>query len=439
MDATTESAVDHVHRSWFRLRAGTRTLLQVTLAVSLSWLITHTILGYDAPFFAPIASVIVLNSLGGRGRRAIEVVLGVATGILVGDLLILWLGTGGWQLVLVCVLAMAVVIGLGGSPLVITQAAVSAILVATIQPPGIDWIPHRFFHAAIGGAVALVVAQVVLPLDPARHLLRAAQPVFAGLGAVLDRTSMALAETDPAEAEAALVDARALDGQVRELEAVLDIARETARFSPSRRGRRKTVQQYREAARQIDLAVRNTRVLARSALALVAHGPDDDGAHPAPPEVALAVADLADAVRCLGDQLIGDAPAARTHHHAGQAAARTRVLFSDSRALSLSRVVGQIRSTGIDLLRGAGLDTEEAQRTLYDALSRDGMTVPLPTLGDPAPAPAEGIDLTKTGSLPMMRGALRRDPPDPGDPAEAATPATATDQGEDRDDGHRAG
>ena len=48
-----------------------------------------------APFFAPIAAVISLSlTLGQRGRRAPEVVFGVAVGLIVADLLVLAIGVG---------------------------------------------------------------------------------------------------------------------------------------------------------------------------------------------------------------------------------------------------------------------------------------------------------------------------------------------------------
>ncbi len=68
---------------------------QTALAASLAYFLAAYVIGSDQPFFAPIAAVISLGlTLGQRGRRAIEVVLGVVVGLVVADLLVLALGVG---------------------------------------------------------------------------------------------------------------------------------------------------------------------------------------------------------------------------------------------------------------------------------------------------------------------------------------------------------
>ncbi|MEX1163221.1 MAG: FUSC family protein [Nitriliruptor sp.] len=357
------SPLDALRPATARLRDARRTFVQVALAIAGSWLVATEVLGYHDPFFAPIAAVIVLNTVAQRGRRAVEIVVGVATGIAVADLLVVGIGTGGWQLVLVSVLAMATATAAGGGPIVRAQATVAAILVVTLQPPTLDLVPHRFFHAAIGGATALLVA-ALLPRAPERQLRRTAGPLFDDLAATLTDVSRALREDDHALAHRALDRARELDAEVDDLRGSIAVAHETARIAPHQRRRRGLVDSYAEALEPLDFAVRDTRVLARAAVAVMRHGAETEGA---PTELADAVLDLADAVRALGAQLTGAGAAERTRRHAGAAAARTRPLFADAHALAVSRVVGQIRATGIDLLRGSGLRTEEAQRVLYDA------------------------------------------------------------------------
>lgn len=352
-------------RSLHRLRAARRTFAQVALALGGSWALATLVFGYHLPFFAPIAAVIVLNQPAQRGRRAVEIVVGVAAGIAVADLLVLGIGTGGWQLVLVAVLAMVAVTAAGGGPLVVTQAAVAAILVVTIQPPTIDLVPHRFIHAATGGATALLVT-ALLPAAPDRHLRRAARPVVTALVATLTDVADALHRDDLTAGRRALDRARLLDAEVDDLRTSVQVAEENARIAPLLRGQRDLVDVYAAAVGQLDLAVRDTRVLARATAALLEHTDrrDDEGA---PPELGDAVLDLADAVAALGDRLDAGTSTEAIRRHAGAAAARTRPLFGDTRDLAISRIVGQIRSTGIDLLRGSGLATEDAQRTLYDA------------------------------------------------------------------------
>ena len=62
-----------------RLRRGWLQILQTALAACLAWFLAVLILGLERPTFAPIAAVIVLGlAVGKRGRRVVELTLGVA-------------------------------------------------------------------------------------------------------------------------------------------------------------------------------------------------------------------------------------------------------------------------------------------------------------------------------------------------------------------------
>ena len=75
------------------------------------------------------------------------------------------------------------------------------------------------------------------------------------------------------------------------------VGRETARLAPPRRRTLGTVDVYADAAAQIDLAVRNVRVLARGARRAI------DLDENVPPAVAGALRELASAVRALAPAL----------------------------------------------------------------------------------------------------------------------------------------
>src|SRR5690348_980842 len=114
-----------------RVRGSLPHAVQAGVAAGVAWLLAHDVVGHKSPFFAPIAAVIVLGaSVGQRLRRAVELVLGVALGILVGDALIYFIGTGPGQIAAVVALAILVAVFVGGSATLIGQAGSSAVLVA---------------------------------------------------------------------------------------------------------------------------------------------------------------------------------------------------------------------------------------------------------------------------------------------------------------------
>jgi uncharacterized membrane protein YgaE (UPF0421/DUF939 family) len=82
-----------------RLQGGRWTILQTAVAASLAWILATVVLGHGSSFFASIAAVISLGvAVGQEGRRAAELVFGVACRLAVADLLVLAIGTGPAQI-----------------------------------------------------------------------------------------------------------------------------------------------------------------------------------------------------------------------------------------------------------------------------------------------------------------------------------------------------
>src|SRR5262245_17168768 len=266
-----------------RLRGRLWPILQTALAATAAWLAAVALLPDGRPSFASIAAVICLGaSYGQRGSKALQLIAGVVLGITVASVIVALIGTGSLQIGLMVVLAMSAAVLLRGGELLVAESAVSAILLGSLDPntSDVSFTLNRVLEALIGGGVALAVTSLVFPPDPALHVGRAAQAVFSGLGAALERVAAALTESDADVAGEALTSARALDALVDEFEEALRIGRETARLSPRRRASLAELERYGASFAQVDFAVRDTRVLARHAVRLARSGEPIDPALP---------------------------------------------------------------------------------------------------------------------------------------------------------------
>ena len=330
-------------------------IVQCGVAAGLAWYVANTLIGHDRPFFAPIAAVICLGvSLTSRLRRAIELVVGVSVGIAVGDLIVAQIGTGAWQIALVVMLAMAVAVFADGAALLVGQAGSSAVLVATLLPPGQSGGVNRWIDALVGGAVGVLVA-AVLPADPIGPVRRAARNLLAELAAVLHALADARRSEDASAVGTVLERARGSQPLVDALRAAVRGGQEVTRLSPFLRGRRGALSRYAVLAERGDYAMRNTRLLARRIYGALT---DDD---PIPAELADIVAELASAVEALNRQLGRDGELERGR---GPVLAVVRhvnafVAGHQPRPAELL-LVAQVRSIGLDLLQATGLERNEA-------------------------------------------------------------------------------
>jgi uncharacterized membrane protein YccC len=322
--------------------------------------------------------VIALGATHGRrDERALELIGGVVLGIAVADLFIRAIGTGPLQIGVLVVLAMSAAVLLGGGPVLVTEAAVSAILLASLEPASAGLLSaDRLIEALVGGAVALGVSSLVFPLDPQLHVGRAAQAVFGQLGRALEELATALDTGDRERAAAALVAARGLDASVRELDEALETGRETARSSPLRRPTLVELDRYAQGTRHIDFAVRNTRVLARHVLRFLRTG------EPAPSELSDAIRELALAVWALAAEFEDPARTTELPLHVSRAAAHALATHDPGRSnLALTEIVGQVRSTAIDLLRASGAAGSVEERRVDVSTEELLLELPDPLVG----------------------------------------------------------
>ena len=346
-----------------RMGVGLWPILQTAVAASLAWFLASAVLGHERPYFAAIAAVISSGVVVGQeGRRVLELVFGVACGLAVADLLVVLIGTGTVQIGVVVALAMAVAWLLGGGPALVSEAGVTALFTVMLDPSTSGWSPERFVDALLGSAVTLGV-RAVFPSDPRRRVERAAHTVFDDLVDALRETATALRAGNLEMAEHALQKARETDARMDVFREALEAGYDTVRLSPPRRHALGQLALYATAADQLDLAVRNIRVLARAAATAVREGGT------VPEALSETILDLAYAVETLAAYIEEPEHPVDTRRFALEAAEGATAVLEESNDLRTSMLVGQIRSTAVDLLRASGMDRTEALDTLRDTTS----------------------------------------------------------------------
>lgn len=210
---------------------GWRNALASAVAAGLSWLLAHTLLGDPQPLFATIAAVVCLApGLPSHGRQAVQMMLGVATGILVGEVLVLIpIFDMAVRIAIITFVAMMAALAFGTTAVITIQAGVSAILVLGIGP--ITAGPARLMDVALGAAVGLFFSQILLTPDPVRLVDGAARRMLHELAHGFAADAEALAHRDPQKAQAALRHFFAAHESVTALGAGIASARSMTRWS----------------------------------------------------------------------------------------------------------------------------------------------------------------------------------------------------------------
>lgn len=342
------------------LRRRWRLMLRLGAASSLAFLVATQVFGHQQAFFAPIAAVVVITAGGGlRGRTLFEVVVGVALGVLVGELIILTIGRGPAQMALVVLLTVAAATLTGIRGLALTQAASSAVLLAAVVPvPGAgNPALTRFLDALVGGLCGMAMV-LLIPRNPVRDIDAEVQRLLRQLASVLRGTGRALRESDSTVADDALTRARGLQSSIESLDATAANVSEIARMSPLRWRQRDHLALYVGAVRDFDNAIRDARVLARRASAMLRHG------ETGPDALWLSVEELAEAVDLVADDLstLDDFAGARERL---VAAVRIAVeALPATMTLNTAAITAQVRSIAADLLYVCGATRDEIDEAL---------------------------------------------------------------------------
>jgi len=343
-DVTVQDRLRRVRRSW-------RMLLRLAVATGGAYAIATQAFGHAQAFFAPIAAVITLMAGAGRRQRVVfELVLGVAFGVLVGELLIHAIGRGGWQIALVASLTAVVAMLFNLTGMALTQAINSGVLLAAVVPVAGVSNPAltRFTDALIGGLCGFAML-LVLPRNTRRDIDESLQRLLEVLASVLERICEAMRTDDAALADRALSEARDAQPLIESLHATATNVSEIVRLSPMRWSQRAAVERYADSVNDLDNAMRDARVLARRVAAMLRH------AERAPSGLTDSVATLAEAVRIYGDEFSSAVDLERANDRLVAASREAMRSMGERLTVNTAAIAAQVRSLAADLLMAGGM------------------------------------------------------------------------------------
>lgn len=345
-------------QGWARVHNSFVPVIQASAAAGIAYGISFYALGHPFPFFAPVSAWVALGFSADRHvRRVAELAIGVAVGVAAGDLLVHLTGSGAWQIAVV--LAVAGLVGrfIDRGALLTMQAGVQAIVIVGLPAAVLTGGPFgRWTDALVGGGVALVVATLG-STDPRRRPREGARTAMHEMAAMLRSLAGGLRSDDPVGAEDSLLRGRSAEPAFADWRASVQGARDIARVSPGWSRYRDELTVLQEAGAKADHAMRNARVLARRAIAVLGAGRDLG-------PVAELVSDLADASVEIAVAFGTDRPLDRARTDLIAIAARTDPFALAPEDWQAQSLVLLLRSLVVDLMEVAGLAPETARSNL---------------------------------------------------------------------------
>ncbi|MCG5454448.1 FUSC family protein [Micromonospora sp. PSH03] len=352
-----ESALREGREAYERLRTYLILAVQAGVAAGLAWFVASDVLHNPQPLFAPAAAVgTIAAAVGNRARRTLELLAGVFLGVLVGNGIIRFIGAGPIQTGVVVALAISAAAVFRGTGAVMVQAGSTAVLLGTVSPDRPDLAVPRTANALVGVAVAIVVALLILPLNPVRIVRRAAGPTVDAIAREMTAIASALSHHDVRQAEDALQRLRAAEAQRRNTADVVAAACEVAILSPWRRRRLGIMRRYARAAEHLELAYTSSREMVQWAVSAL-HARET-----LPAGLSTAIEHFGQAFRLLHRDFLAGREPDRARERALQVISDINEACAEGVGSSGAVVVSQLRVVVSQLLQISGLPQPEANQ-----------------------------------------------------------------------------
>lgn len=262
-------AVAGGHEAAQRLRVALWPILQTSAAAGVAWYLTHDVLAHPQPFFAPISAVVCMSATNVlRARRAAQMIVGVALGIVVGGGVEALLGSDwlAFSVAVFVALGFAVLIGRGfiaQGLMFVNQTGVSAILVLVFAHSG-GLVAERLFDALIGGGLAFVFSILLFPANPVTVLTTARTGVLTALHDTLVQIALVISDPERAGPDWPLACVDRLHDQLGGLIEARSTARLIVRRAPLRIAMRETLAAVDHHASRLGLLASTVLQLART-------------------------------------------------------------------------------------------------------------------------------------------------------------------------------
>ncbi|MGG5174798.1 FUSC family protein [Pseudarthrobacter sp. J1763] len=351
------------HTGAVRSRNSVVPALQMTICAVAAYAFAEYVLGHTGPLFAATSSLIALGfSREPRLRRVIEVGLGCTLGIVVGDLLLHWLGGG--ILVAAVVLFFSILLArfLDSGSIFTTQLGLQSLLVVLLPAPAGGPFT-RSLDAVVGGVFALLVTMLAAK-DPRREPRQDMTKILREFSLVLRECATSLQSNDSTAAWHALVRARSCQPLVDSMRQTLRASGEVTSIAPAYRRHKDEINRLEHSLEFVDLALRNSRVFARRLTSAINHAALSDAATE---NIAEVLEETADAIDVLAAGLSAtDARAREAHVRNARQDLAAVSLRLHPRMLGVERLEGEtvvmlFRPLMVDLMEASGIEADEAR------------------------------------------------------------------------------
>ncbi|MDQ3291747.1 MAG: aromatic acid exporter family protein [Bacteroidota bacterium] len=207
-------------------------ILKTALAASLSWVVATSLLHSEYPYFAAVAAIITVQvTVADSVNKASQRIIGIIGGVLLSMLLGQWFQVGAFSIFFIILLGMGIAKVLRMNQQIISQVAISSLLVLAFGQSKEGYAYERIIETVIGSVIAVLINALIIPQNAVPDVERSiitysklAAETLTGLTALLD-TNGARRKTGRSEVDILIKEAE-------KCEETLDLAEQSLKYNP---------------------------------------------------------------------------------------------------------------------------------------------------------------------------------------------------------------
>jgi len=167
------------------------------MAASISWFVAANVLHAEYPYFAAIAAILTVQvTVADSVDKATQRIIGIIGGVLMSMLIGHWFKVNAISIFIVILLGMGISKALRMNPQIISQVAISSLLVLAFGQFKEGYALERIIETIIGSGIAVIINAVIVPQNAIpdvenciKNLGNTASKTLVSLTALLDYTA----------------------------------------------------------------------------------------------------------------------------------------------------------------------------------------------------------------------------------------------------------
>ncbi|WP_187270168.1 FUSC family protein [Pontibacter qinzhouensis] len=239
-------------------------IVKTAFAAALSWFIATSLLHSEYPYFAAVAAIITVQvTVADSVDKATQRIIGIIGGVLLSMLLGHWFKIGAISIFFIILIGMAISKALRMNPQIISQVAISSLLVLAFGQTKEGYAFERIIETVVGSAVAVLINALVVPQnavpDVERSILR-----YSRLAADTLTSLMALVNHTGTRIKTGRSEVDALIKEAKECRKTLDLAEQSLKYNPLLKHKRDRLSQLAKSILQLESITIQIRGIRRS-------------------------------------------------------------------------------------------------------------------------------------------------------------------------------